>query len=224
MKTARDNAEKIKEISGANPQKCMKCGKCSATCPAFNEMDIKPHQFVSYVAEENIDALMQSETLWKCLSCFACVERCPRDVKPGKLIDAARQMVVRQRGADYLKAEEIPGGEKVQRIGVFVCHCGSNIAATVDVKKVVEMAKLEPGVVHAEDYQYMCSEAGQAKISYGRVSVVLSCTFQCSLFARVLLLFRAYSPSCQRPLPLQLPAPLFKSPFAFGNCPLLLSV
>ena len=52
----------------------------------------------------------------------------------------------------------------MQRIGVFVCHCGSNIAATVDVKKVVEMALLEPGVVHAEDYQYMCSEAGQAKI------------------------------------------------------------
>ena len=52
----------------------------------------------------------------------------------------------------------------MQRIGVFVCHCGSNIAATVDVKKVVELAKLEPGVVHAEDYQYMCSEAGQAKI------------------------------------------------------------
>lgn len=46
----------------------------------------------------------------------------------------------------------------MQRIGVFVCHCGSNIAATVDVKKVVEMARLEPGVVHAEDYQYMCSE------------------------------------------------------------------
>ena len=52
----------------------------------------------------------------------------------------------------------------MQRIGVFVCHCGTNIAATVDVKKVVEMAAKEPGVVHAEDYQYMCSEAGQAKI------------------------------------------------------------
>ena len=52
----------------------------------------------------------------------------------------------------------------MQRIGVFVCHCGSNIAATVDVKKVVELAEKEPGVVHAEDYQYMCSEAGQAKI------------------------------------------------------------
>lgn len=52
----------------------------------------------------------------------------------------------------------------MQRIGVFVCHCGSNIAATVDVKKVVEVLGQEPSVVHAEDYQYMCSEVGQAKI------------------------------------------------------------
>ena len=37
---------------------------------------------------------------------------------------------------------------------VFVCHCGSNIAATVDVSKVAELALMEPGVVHAEDYQY----------------------------------------------------------------------
>ncbi len=52
----------------------------------------------------------------------------------------------------------------MQRIGVFVCHCGSNIAATVDVKKVVEIIAKEPGVVHTEDYQYMCSEAGQSRI------------------------------------------------------------
>ncbi len=52
----------------------------------------------------------------------------------------------------------------MQRIGVFVCHCGSNIAATVDVARVVEAAAKEPGVVHAEDYAYMCSEAGQLKI------------------------------------------------------------
>ena len=47
------------------------------------------------------------------------------------------------------------------RIGVFVCWCGSNIAATVDVKAVAETLGREPGVVYAEDYQYMCSEAGQ---------------------------------------------------------------
>lgn len=107
-KTAKKQAELIQEISGVNPLKCMKCGKCSATCPSYNEMDIKPHQFVSYVQHENIEALVQSKTLWKCLSCFACVERCPRDVKPGKLIDAARQIVVRERGADYLQPDEIP--------------------------------------------------------------------------------------------------------------------
>ena len=108
MLNANCQAEQIREISGVNPLKCMKCGKCSASCPSFDEMDIKPHQFVSYVQRDDIDALVQSKSLWKCLSCFACVERCPRDVKPGKLIDAARQIVVRQRGGDYLSPDEIP--------------------------------------------------------------------------------------------------------------------
>ena len=52
----------------------------------------------------------------------------------------------------------------MHRIGVFVCHCGTNIAATVDIDRVVAAAAKEPGVVHAEDYQYMCSEAGQLKV------------------------------------------------------------
>ena len=108
MNDNKKQAEKIKEISGANPLKCMKCGKCSASCPAFDEMDIKPHQFVSYVINENIDALVQSKSLWKCLSCFACVERCPRDVQPSRIIHAASQLVVRQRGQAYLSADEIP--------------------------------------------------------------------------------------------------------------------
>lgn len=108
MSTQKNSAELVREISGVNPLKCMKCGKCSATCPAFSEMDIKPHQFVSYVANGNIEALAESKSLYKCLSCFACVERCPRDVQPAKIIDAARQIVVRQRGGNYLSADEIP--------------------------------------------------------------------------------------------------------------------
>ncbi len=52
----------------------------------------------------------------------------------------------------------------MQRIGVFVCWCGSNIAATVDVQKVAEVLKNEPGVVHSANYQYMCSQAGQQLI------------------------------------------------------------
>ena len=52
----------------------------------------------------------------------------------------------------------------MERIGVFVCWCGSNIAATVDVAKVAQILGQEPGVVFSTDYQYMCSQAGQELI------------------------------------------------------------
>ena len=52
----------------------------------------------------------------------------------------------------------------MQKIGIFVCHCGTNIAATVDVARVAEMLGREPGVVFATDYPYMCSQTGQQMI------------------------------------------------------------
>lgn len=52
----------------------------------------------------------------------------------------------------------------MKRIGVFICHCGTNIASVVDVKKVAETAKTFPGVAYATDYQYMCSDPGQELI------------------------------------------------------------
>ncbi|MEW6143130.1 MAG: CoB--CoM heterodisulfide reductase iron-sulfur subunit A family protein [Chloroflexota bacterium] len=50
------------------------------------------------------------------------------------------------------------------RVGVFVCHCGTNIAGTVDVPAVTEWAKTLPGVVATSDNKYSCSEPGQASI------------------------------------------------------------
>ena len=52
----------------------------------------------------------------------------------------------------------------MERIGVFVCHCGTNIAGTVDVAKVAEELGKVPGVVYSTHYTYMCSSAGQAMI------------------------------------------------------------
>ena len=49
----------------------------------------------------------------------------------------------------------------MQKIGVFVCWCGSNIAATVDVEAVSQALSKEPGVVFSTNYQYMCSQTGQ---------------------------------------------------------------
>lgn len=100
--------ETIMNISGVNPRKCMKCGKCSGTCPAYDSMDYHPHQFVDMVENGRIEELMASKSIWTCLTCFACVERCPRQVEPGKLVEAIRLAVIRQQEKNHLKAEQIP--------------------------------------------------------------------------------------------------------------------
>ena len=52
----------------------------------------------------------------------------------------------------------------MKRIGIFVCHCGTNIAGTLDVERIVEEIKKYPDVVYASDYRYMCSDPGQQLI------------------------------------------------------------
>ena len=95
-------------ISGVNPRKCMKCGKCSGTCPNYDKMEYHPHQFVAMVENGEIEKLMASESIYMCLSCMACVERCPRGVEPGKLVEAVRLMQIRQQGADHKGPRDIP--------------------------------------------------------------------------------------------------------------------
>ena len=101
-------SEEILRISGVNPSKCMKCGKCSATCPAYDQMEYHPHQFVSMVQKGRIDELMNSRSIYMCLSCFACLERCPRNVEPAKLIEAVRLAVIRQQGKSHMTANDVP--------------------------------------------------------------------------------------------------------------------
>ncbi|MBD5152359.1 MAG: 4Fe-4S dicluster domain-containing protein [Oscillibacter sp.] len=103
-----DMTEIVKRISGVNPRKCMKCGKCSGACPAYDEMDYHPHQFVDMVENGRIDELMNSRGIYMCLSCFACLERCPRSVEPAKLIEAVRLAVIRQQDRNHMKVEQIP--------------------------------------------------------------------------------------------------------------------
>ncbi len=100
--------EEIVRMSGVNPKKCMRCGKCSATCPAYDEMEYHPHQFVSMVDSGNIEPLLISKSLYRCLSCFACIERCPRGVEPAKLVEAVRLEAVKAQGANHLRADDIP--------------------------------------------------------------------------------------------------------------------
>ena len=106
-KTEREK-EQILRISGVNPRKCMRCGKCSGTCPSYDEMEYHPHQLVYMVESGDIETLKNSPSIYKCLSCFACVDRCPRGVEPAKLIEALRLSVIREKGANHMTANDIP--------------------------------------------------------------------------------------------------------------------
>lgn len=94
--------------SGVNVRKCMRCGKCSATCPSYDEMEYHPHQFVYMVEKGNIEPLMKSDSLYRCLTCFACIERCPRNVEPAKVVEAVRLAAVRKQGNNHLIPDQIP--------------------------------------------------------------------------------------------------------------------
>lgn len=101
--------EQVVRIAGVNPRKCMKCGKCSAACPAYDDMDFHPHQFVDMIQSGRVEELMNSRGIYNCLSCFACLERCPRSVEPSRLIEAVRLAVVRQRENNHMKPDAVPG-------------------------------------------------------------------------------------------------------------------
>ena len=108
----KDKNELIKEQilyqSGVNVRKCMRCGKCSGTCPAYDEMEYHPHQFVYMVETGDIEPLLNSDSLYKCLTCFACVDRCPRGVEPAKIVEAVRLTVIRGQGKNKLAPDDIP--------------------------------------------------------------------------------------------------------------------
>ena len=99
--------EEVELMSGTNVLKCMRCGKCSATCPNYDEMEYHPHEFVYFVEKGDIEKLMSSKSIYTCLSCMACMERCPRQVEPAKIIEAVKLLQIRQQGKNHLKPEQV---------------------------------------------------------------------------------------------------------------------
>ena len=108
MSAYRVTQEEILAISGVDPKKCMRCGKCSATCPAYDEMEYHPHEFVAMVEKGEIDRLTESKSLYLCMSCMACIQRCPRQVEPARLVEAVRAAVIRQKTRTHLLPDAVP--------------------------------------------------------------------------------------------------------------------
>ena len=110
----------------------------------------------------------------------------PETVIQGSAVAGAAMALLSQARGTEITTQTLPpetsSANDEPRAGVFVCHCGVNIAQTVDVKSVAELAANVPGVVHAEDLTYACAQDSQEKIreriaekGLNRV-VVASCT------------------------------------------------
>jgi heterodisulfide reductase subunit C len=102
---------KIQELSGQNLLECYQCGKCSAGCPAVSQMDILPNQIIRYSQLGLKDEVLQSKSIWICASCMTCNARCPKGINIAEVVEALRQILLRQR-KDHVKIETLSTEEK----------------------------------------------------------------------------------------------------------------
>ncbi len=96
----------VEEISGQNLLACNQCGKCSAGCPVVAAMDILPSQVIR-MAQLGMEEVLESNTIWICASCLTCSTRCPKGVDVPRLMEALRQIALRQ-GVTELDLNALP--------------------------------------------------------------------------------------------------------------------
>jgi heterodisulfide reductase subunit C len=97
----------VEELCGENLYACYQCGTCSAGCPFIDDMDLAPDEVIRYVVLDKKDEVLNSNTIWMCASCYTCSERCPRDLNITKIMEALRQILLRNK-IDRTELEEIP--------------------------------------------------------------------------------------------------------------------
>jgi len=98
--------QKVEELSGQNLAACYQCGKCSAGCPAVEQMDILPNQIIRYAQLGLTDELLESQSIWICASCLTCNARCPKGINIAEVIEALRQILLRKR-EDHVPVEDL---------------------------------------------------------------------------------------------------------------------
>lgn len=99
-----------KKIDGVPLQRCYHCRKCTAGCPAASYMEYNPNKVIKMIQNGQRDRILNSSTIWVCLSCETCITRCPNKVDIARMMDVLRQMAIESgipaREANVLKFHE----------------------------------------------------------------------------------------------------------------------
>jgi len=105
----REFKEKIVELSGEKIDLCFQCGACSSGCPMLQEMDYLPSKIIR-MSQLGIKEVLNTKTIWVCSTCFNCEVRCPRGIDVANIMEAIRQLVLRQK-FDKVKLDELTAEE-----------------------------------------------------------------------------------------------------------------
>ena len=100
-------ADQLLRLADTDVSRCVQCGRCSATCPMGDKMDLLPSRMVWELINGNGEEMLKARSPWVCLSCMACQQRCPRGVSPCAVMEAVRLLVIRQQGGNKLTAEAL---------------------------------------------------------------------------------------------------------------------
>jgi len=97
LKTIDDELQrKVREISGQNFSKCFQCGTCAGSCPMVEHITATPRKLMALLQIGQKEALEAVNTPWVCASCHTCMVRCPRGLDITRIMEALRQVVLRQ--------------------------------------------------------------------------------------------------------------------------------
>jgi heterodisulfide reductase subunit C len=86
---------------GETLRACIQCGTCTGSCPAANEMRFSPRAINAMVKAGMRDEVLSSNSMWLCLSCYLCAERCPKGVKVTDIMYALKRLAIRHNGDNY---------------------------------------------------------------------------------------------------------------------------
>ncbi len=90
-------AERVKELSGVNLDRCYQCSTCTLGCLLVAAMDWTPNQVIRMIQLGLKDKALRSSAIWFCASCQACAVRCPQEIDIPRVMDVLRQMALEER-------------------------------------------------------------------------------------------------------------------------------